>query len=210
MIVLSTLLCKYVKHSIFALLTVILLAEVLACDTEGSASTSNSAISTPISSPTFSAEVDATAIAAQTATSYAEIQKIQTQDAVRNSTIQSTQTAFSTQSAMLTPVPPGEWGGPGFKVAVLTDRVELRMKCDFGISFVPLKLDASGAFDLPGTYSWCPATCFLLQPAHYRGQIAGNKLTLTASWVLQKEVKTSGPFTATAGSSPDLPMHCPY
>ncbi len=108
------------------------------------------------------------------------------------------------------------WGGEGIGIEILTDSVKLRFRCDSGAIAEPLVTDSSGAFNLPGTFSWCPAMCVGDMPAHYQGQISGfpltfnvSQLTLNVSWEYKGQPFTSGPFTATIGQEPKIEGACP-
>jgi len=151
----------------------------------------------------------ATYAVAQTVTSVARIQQIPARQTATAQALRATQTVFANQTSAATSVAPSQWGGLGLYALVLTDTVHLHFRCDQGDTFVPLRVDATGAFDLPGLYDWCPSACFIQIPAHFQGQITGARLTLTAVWTMQGEIHTAGPFTATLGQEPTLPPGCP-
>lgn len=112
--------------------------------------------------------------------------------------------------AGVTVIPPLNWGGEGIEVRVLDESVQIRFKCDRGSIPVPLTTDASGAFDLPGTFSWCPAVCIGDLPARYQGHVTASQLTLMVSWEYKGEQITNGPFVATVGQEPTkLEGPCP-
>ncbi|HEX9988453.1 MAG TPA: hypothetical protein VGE45_08255 [Chloroflexia bacterium] len=152
-----------------------------------------------------------TSSARETTTSIARGQKWATQQAEKTQEVQATKTAFAAQTDPgATVVPRGEWGGVGIEVRVLTDTVEVRFPCDDGTTFVPLVLDSSGAFNLPGVYTSCPAACRIDIPAHFQGQVIGSQLTMTVLWSEDGQLNTNtrGPLTATLGQAPDLRGAC--
>ena len=151
----------------------------------------------------------ATNSAVELVTSVARSQQVPTQQTATAQALRVTQTVFADQTSAATSVAPSQWGGLGLYALVLTDTVHLHFRCDQGDTFVPLRVDATGAFDLPGLYDWCPSACFIQIPAHFQGQITGARLTLTAVWTMQGEIHTAGPFTATLGQEPTLPPGCP-
>lgn len=107
-------------------------------------------------------------------------------------------------------VPPGEWGGEHAGLSSTGTGGQFRIDCDSGAIAQPLTLDAAGTFDLPGTYTWCPAACFLNLPAKYTGHSDRSTLTVQIAWTdPQGQAKTSGPFQLTLGAPPHLLTDCP-
>lgn len=152
----------------------------------------------------------ATYFANQTVTSIASGPQMATREAAKTQAVRATQTAFAAQTGPgATAMPPGEWGGVGIQVHVLTDTVRVGFRCDDGTTFVPLTLDASGVFNLPGAYTSCPAMCLSEVSAHFQGQVTGSRLTLTVLWSADGQLNTSGPFTATLGQKPQIEGGCP-
>lgn len=140
----------------------------------------------------------------QTTTSIALVREIATHEAEATKALAATRTAFASQTGPgAVVVPPGEWGGVGIDVEVLTDTVRVKLRCDSAATYVPLTLNASGAFNLPGIYSWCPASCFGNMPAQVQGQVTGSQLNITLLWSYEGQLNTTGPFTATLGQPPD-------
>lgn len=175
----------------------------------GVAAATNAAIREATEISVF-ATYDAVARAEQTITSVVVRRQEATRYAVETQAVQATKTAFAAQTGPgATVLPRGEWGGVGIEVRVRSDTVQVRFRCDSGTTFVPLTLDASGAFNLPGVYSWCPAPCLADIPAQFQGQVTGSQLTLTALWTYEGQLNTTGPFTATLGQTPDLRGACP-
>ena len=74
---------------------------------------------------------------------------------------------------------------------------------------MPLRVDGSGAFDLPGRYQEARAAGSDDYPAQFQGQVTGTRLTLRATWPAAGGVQIRGPFTATRGQEPTLPGGCP-
>lgn len=105
--------------------------------------------------------------------------------------IRVTPTAYAGQTNAGTLVAPGEWGGAGISVLVLTDTVQMHFQCDAGYAYVPLRLDATGTFDLPGFYASCPTACRTF-PAHFAGQVVGPHVTLSAVWAFEGKVVDRG------------------
>lgn len=119
-------------------------------------------------------------------------------------------TPTSAAAGGLTQVPPGEWGGDHLALSSTASGAHLKIDCDSGDITQPLTLDAAGAFDLMGTYTWCPAACFLNLPAHYTGHTDGTTLTLQIAWTDPSgNAKTGGPFQVTLGAPAKLTSECP-
>jgi hypothetical protein len=107
-------------------------------------------------------------------------------------------------------LPPGAWGGEHVALTSTADGVQLQIDCDRGAIPQPLALDATGAFDAPGSYTWCPAACYLDLPARYTGRLDGTTLTLQVAWTDPNgQAKTGGPFQVTLGGTAQLRSECP-
>ncbi len=159
---------------------------------------------------TEQAHTQATLVITKRATASVVAQERSAQETAQVVAVHVTQTAYTAQSGALTPASSGEYGGAGLYAMVLTDSVHLHFRCDKGDTFVPLLLDANGAFDVPGIYNLYeiagPGETF---PAHFTGYIRGAQLTVTASWGAEGQVNARGPFTATVATQPTLLGGCP-
>ena len=156
------------------------------------------------------ATYDAVARVEQTITSIVVRQQEATRQVVETQAAQTTKTAFASQAGSdATVVPPGDWGGVGIEVHVLSDTMQVELRCDGGTSLVPLTMDSSGAFNLPSIITLCPASCLSNIPAHYQGQVNGSRLTLSVLWEDEGQSYTNGPFSATLGQTPDMRGSCP-
>ncbi len=152
----------------------------------------------------------ATYFALETVTTIARGQQMEIRQVAETQAAQTTKTAFAAQTGPgAIVVPPGDWGGVGIAIHVLTDTVQVNFRCDGGTSLVPLTLDPSGAFNLPSVITLCPASCSSNISAHYQGQVTGSRLTVTLLFEDNGQLYSSGPFTATLGQPPDLRGSCP-
>lgn len=102
-------------------------------------------------------------------------------------------------------VPEGSWGGQHVAVFVTADGATLDFDCAHGAITAALRLDAGGAFALPG---------YLVRdvgpqldpearlPATYSGRTDGRSLSL--SFTLDDGSGADGPFTALLGAPAEL------
>jgi hypothetical protein len=98
-------------------------------------------------------------------------------------------------------VPEGAWGGEHVSLLVHATGAEVDLDCARGEITVPLRLDAGGAFRLPGYY--VREVGPLLdpenrQPVLWSGTTDGQRLTL--SFTFEGGGGGDGPFTAFAGA----------
>lgn len=102
-------------------------------------------------------------------------------------------------------VPEGPWGGEHVALLVVADGAVVDLDCAHGKITEPLRLDADGAFHLPGYFvrdvgpAEDPED---RRPATYSGSYDGRRLTLAFTAVGGGE--SEGPFTAFPGAPAQL------
>ena len=105
----------------------------------------------------------------------------------------------------------GLWGGQHLSMNVATSSASLEFDCALGAISSAIPLDASGHFDVTGTYTQLhpgpvhegePANA---QPARYRGTVAGDSMTITIT--LTQSGQDVGAYELTHGKSARL-MRC--
>jgi len=100
-------------------------------------------------------------------------------------------------------VPQGAWGGTGIRVEVREGKAKIELDAAHGETDGPLILDASGAFDVAGTFARerpGPARAGAPEkgePARFRGTLDGDILTLTVT--LGRNAVAAGPLKARRG-----------
>ena len=130
----------------------------------------------------------------------------------QRSKVSSTPVANSNSSPVMTnenkseslPADETVWGGPHVRLVITSKGAEVEFDCAHGEIKAPVKGDAQGRFDLPGTFvrerggpirSDDAATG---EPARYSGRIEGDKMTLTLT--LADSNQKLDDFTLTRGS----------
>jgi hypothetical protein len=97
-------------------------------------------------------------------------------------------------------VPVGRWGGHNAELVVTADGATARFKCGAtGTIGQRLALDATSAFDLPGSFV-TPAINLGVQPARYVGSVSGSAMTLA----LSVSGQPNGTFTLALGTEPNF------
>jgi hypothetical protein len=102
----------------------------------------------------------------------------------------------------------GAWGSPqssGLDNRLLTvtrTGATLRSECSNGVIEEAILLDATGRFDVLGTYQIQAGPVGPPRPARYLGFAIGDTLTLTV--LLTENNQTFGPFTLTFGQVPQI------
>ena len=91
-------------------------------------------------------------------------------------------------------------------LAVTRTGAVLRSECSNGAIDGPIRLDASGHFQVLGTFQIQAGPAGLPRPARFAGIAVGEKLTLTVT--LTEEKQNFGPFTMTFGQTPQI-GYCP-
>ena len=99
-------------------------------------------------------------------------------------------------------VPLGIWGGVDIALTVTATGATLQQVCADGTISQPMTLDASGHFDVPGTYDVTAGPTFR-HPARYTGTTDGHTMTLTI--VQTDNGQMVGPFTLTFGRVTNIP-----
>ncbi len=101
----------------------------------------------------------------------------------------------------------GAWGGEQVSLEAGQNGASFAQYCATGRIDQPVVLDASGRFDVPGTYSRNRGGPInLAEPARFVGLITGNRLTLTVTVLNTNE--QIGPFTLELGRPTKIPG-CP-
>jgi hypothetical protein len=158
--------------------------------------------------PTYIAIAQATA-SAESATASVERATSLAEASITTLAAQATKTAFAVPPRPGSiVVPPGLWGGNGIAVRVLTNTVQVNRSCDGGNSSVPLTVDASGAFDIPGVYQSYGPVVTPYMPVRFQGHVIGSRLTLNIVSIGEDgRIYAGDPLTATLtlGQLPDLP-----
>ncbi len=99
----------------------------------------------------------------------------------------------------------GLWGGARLRLSVTGEGAHLEFDCAHGAINVPLRLDAEGRFDLPGTYTReGPGPIRIgreptARPAHYAGRVDGARMTLSVQ--LEGADKPLGAFNLKRGAA---------
>jgi hypothetical protein len=101
-------------------------------------------------------------------------------------------------------VPEGVWGGTGIRIDVREGDAEVELDAAHGKTAGPLVLDASGAFDVAGTFAREKPGPTRVdapehgEPARFRGTLEGDVLTLTVT--LGRNAVAAGPLKARRGA----------
>src|SRR4051794_24701604 len=102
------------------------------------------------------------------------------------------------------PLEPGTWGGDRAILTVVKDGAEVEFECARGRVTGPIRLDARGDFDRPGTFSpegHGPARGDVpAAEARYQGHVEGGTMTLR----VRVGDERIGPYELTRGREPEL------
>jgi hypothetical protein len=117
----------------------------------------------------------------------------------------------SATSAVLPPdglVPLGNWGGDSSAMIVSDTATHLHIACTYGDVSGRIAFDATGAFDVSGSYMLraYPITVGPTVPARFVGRLNGSTLTVTAivNDTTQHKTVTRGPVIVTLNGDPKL------
>ena len=96
----------------------------------------------------------------------------------------------------------GTWGGDNAGMIVTGADVHVHIGCTLGDATGPIRPDADGRFELPGTYNVDahPVDRGIIHPASFSGRIVGATMTLTVT--LTDTARVLGPVTLTYGKDP--------
>lgn len=103
----------------------------------------------------------------------------------------------------------GAWGGPHVGIVSQGALSDVMLDCAAGT--IDDALPGQGQFAVEGTYRVATRgyenidQFFHSEKAKYVGEIGKTSMTLT---IVRKDGTTMGPFTLTAGGSPELNKHC--
>jgi hypothetical protein len=122
-------------------------------------------------------------------------------------------------SAVTTDLPPsdgkialGTWGGDTAGMIVADTSLHLHIGCTFGDVSGRVSLDASGRFDVTGSYMLraFPIAIGPSVPARFVGRLDGSTLTVTATVndTVQKQTVVLGPVSVTYLKEPKMRV-CP-
>ena len=102
----------------------------------------------------------------------------------------------------------GTWGGSGAGLIVSDTSMHLHVGCTYGDVSGRIAFDATGAFDVSGSYMLhaYPITVGPSVPARFVGRLSGSTLTVTAivNDTTQHTTVTRGPVSVTLGADPKL------
>lgn len=119
--------------------------------------------------------------------------------------------ACSSTSAVLPAdglVPLGNWGGDSSAMIVSDTAAHLHISCTYGDVSGRIAFDATGGFDVSGSYMLhaYPVAVGPSVPARFVGHLTGSTLTVTAivNDTTQHTTVTRGPVTITLGADPKL------
>jgi hypothetical protein len=96
----------------------------------------------------------------------------------------------------------GTWGGDNAGMIVTGADVHVHIGCTLGDATGPIRPDANGRFEVPGTYNVDahPVDRGITHPATFTGRIVGATMTLTVT--LTDTARVLGPVTLTYGKDP--------
>lgn len=79
----------------------------------------------------------------------------------------------------------GTWGGEDAGLIASDSSAHVHIGCTLGDTSIPIRPDASGNFDVPGTYNIdaYPVDRGIIHPARFTGRVSGNELTITVTLV---------------------------
>lgn len=119
--------------------------------------------------------------------------------------------ACSSTSAVLPAdglVPLGNWGGDSSGMIVSDTATHLHIACTYGDVSGRITVDATGGFDVSGSYMLraYPVTIGPSVPARFVGHLTGSTLTVSAivNDTTQHKTVTRGPVTVTLGADAKL------
>jgi len=115
-------------------------------------------------------------------------------------------TATGPQGAVVIPL--GTWGGDSAGFIVGDTAAHLHIACTFGDISGRIPLDASGAFDVAGSYTLraYPIAVGPSVPARFTGRLSGATLTVTATVndTVEHRTVVRGPVVVKLGTDPRL------
>lgn len=124
----------------------------------------------------------------------------------RNPAILSLVVALSCYAGPAAPVGgiSGTWGGDNAGLIASDTSAHIHIGCTLGEASEPIRPDANGRFEAPGTYNVdaYPIDRGIRHPARFIGRIIGNTMTLTVS--LTDTARTLGPVTLVYGKEPKM------
>ena len=102
----------------------------------------------------------------------------------------------------------GTWGGKDAAVIVSAETAHVHIDCTFGDFSVQPTIDASGRFNVPGSYVLraFPVQIGPSLPAQFAGIISGDHLTLqvTVNDTVAHQIVVKGPVKVRLGEDPQL------
>jgi hypothetical protein len=105
-------------------------------------------------------------------------------------------------------IPLGNWGGEGAGMIVGDTAMHLHVGCTYGDVSGRIMLNASGQFDVAGSYMLraFPIAVGPSVPARFTGRLDGNTVTVTATVndTVQKKTVVMGPVTVIFGADAKL------
>jgi hypothetical protein len=107
------------------------------------------------------------------------------------------------RAATVITVPEGAWGGPQGNLRVGPGSATIELPCAHGTIDSSIVLDASGRFDVPGTFVREGGPTREIEdsiPARFKGIVSGPKMTLTIE-LSGDPSQAVGPFSLTQGVS---------
>jgi hypothetical protein len=98
----------------------------------------------------------------------------------------------------------GTWGGDNAGLIASDTSAHVHIGCTLGDTKEIIRPDASGHFDVPGTYNVdaFPVNRGIDHPARFTGSVAGITMTLTVT--LTDTARTLGPVTLIYGKEPKM------
>lgn len=105
-------------------------------------------------------------------------------------------------------IPLGNYGGDSAGMIVGDTATHLHIACTYGDVSGRIAVDASGRFDLSGSYMLraYPITRGPSVPARFVGRLVGNRVTVTVTVndTVEKQTVVRGPVTVRLGDAPRL------
>ena len=98
----------------------------------------------------------------------------------------------------------GTWGGDNAGLIASDTSAHVHIGCTLGDTSVPIRPDASGRFDVPGTYNIdaYPIDRGIIHPARFTGSVRGDELTITVT--LTDIGNQLGPVKLVKGKEPKM------
>src|SRR5688500_12774340 len=112
--------------------------------------------------------------------------------------------ACQTNPSRLATLPLGTWGGDEAGLIVGETEAHAHIGCTLGDLPAPIPLDASGGFDVAGSYNVdaFPVDRGIRHPARFTGETDGSRLTLSVR--LTDTGQRLGPVTLRLGAPPRM------